>query len=90
MFARFGGDEFVLLFPETSQEQAYEIVERIRMALTTNPVDLDGRPVTITLSCGIASLGGEQTSFDALLNRADQALYHAKESGRDRVVIADT
>ncbi len=87
VFARFGGDEFVLLFPETSQEQAYEIVERIRMALTTNPVDLDGRPVTITLSCGIASLGDEQTSFDALLNRADQALYRAKEAGRNRVVI---
>lgn len=87
VFARFGGDEFVLLFPETSQEQAYEIVERIRLTLITNPVDLDGRPVTITLSCGIASLGDEQTSFDALLNRADQALYRAKESGRNRVVI---
>jgi diguanylate cyclase (GGDEF)-like protein/PAS domain S-box-containing protein len=87
VFARFGGDEFVLLFPETNQEQAYEIVERIRLALTTKPVDLDGKQVTITLSCGIASLGDEQSSFDALLNRADQALYRAKEAGRNRVVI---
>ncbi len=87
VFARFGGDEFVLLFPETTQEQAYDIVERIRLALTKKPVDLEGKQVTITLSCGIASLGDEQTSFDALLNRADQALYRAKEAGRNRVVI---
>jgi diguanylate cyclase (GGDEF)-like protein/PAS domain S-box-containing protein len=87
VFARFGGDEFVLLFPETNKEQAYEIVERIRLALMKNPVDLDGQQVAITLSCGIASLGDEQISLDTLLNRADQALYRAKETGRNRVII---
>jgi len=87
VLARFGGDEFVLLFPETNKEQAYEIVERIRLALMKTPVDLEGEQVVITLSCGIASLGDEQKSLDTLLNRADQALYHAKEAGRNRVVI---
>lgn len=87
VFARFGGDEFVLLFPETSQEQAFEIVERIRLALTSKPLELGDHQVPITLSCGIASMGDDQTSFDTLLNRADQALYRAKEAGRNRVII---
>jgi diguanylate cyclase (GGDEF)-like protein/PAS domain S-box-containing protein len=89
VFARFGGDEFVLLLPETNQEQAYEVVERVRLALTTQPIDLDGKPVALTISAGISSLSGDQESTDTLLGQADQALYRAKETGRNNVVRYD-
>ena len=87
MFARFGGDEFVLFFPETDSEQAYQIVERVRLALLAQLIDLDGKPVSLTLSSGIATLNSERASVDALLSRADQALYRAKEAGRNQVIV---
>ncbi len=87
LFARFGGDEFVVLLPETNSEQAYQIVERVRLALLAQPIDLDGKPVSLTLSSGIATLNSERASVDALLSRADQALYRAKEAGRNQVIV---
>jgi diguanylate cyclase (GGDEF)-like protein/PAS domain S-box-containing protein len=89
VFARFGGDEFVLLLPETNQEQAFVVLERIRLALSTQPIDLDGKPVALTFSSGIASLSGDQQSIDSLLSQADQALYRAKEAGRNNIVRYD-
>jgi diguanylate cyclase (GGDEF)-like protein/PAS domain S-box-containing protein len=90
VFARFGGDEFVLLLPETSQEQAYEVLERVRLVLTAQPLDLGGNPVALTISAGIASLSDDKETFDTLLSQADQALYRAKEAGRNKVVRYDT
>jgi diguanylate cyclase (GGDEF)-like protein/PAS domain S-box-containing protein len=89
VFARFGGDEFVLLMPETNQEQAYDVLERVRLALTAQPMHLDGKPVALTISSGIASLTNDQESFDMILSQADQALYRAKEAGRNNVVRFD-
>jgi diguanylate cyclase (GGDEF)-like protein len=86
VFARFGGDEFVLLLPETNQEQAYEVLERIRLAVTAQPIELDGKPVMLTISSGISSLSVNQESLDAVLSQADQALYRAKEVGRNKVI----
>ena len=90
MFARVGGDEFALLLPETKLEQAYTIVERIRQNLLPLPIDLAGNPVLITISSGISILESKDDSLDALLSRADQALYQAKEAGRNRVVMEHT
>lgn len=87
LFARFGGDEFVLLFPETDGEQAHDIVERIRLVLAAQPVDLGGSLVPITISAGVVSISHNLEVLDTLLQRADQALYEAKETGRDRVVV---
>jgi diguanylate cyclase (GGDEF)-like protein/PAS domain S-box-containing protein len=89
VFARYGGDEFVLLLPETDQEQAYEVLERIRLALTTHPIDINGKRITITISSGITNYAGDQASIDIILSQADKALYHAKESGRNNVVRYD-
>ena len=87
VLARFGGDEFVLLLPEISLRQAYVIVERIRHALDTQPIDVDGERIPLAISSGIAGLASESESLDALLERADQALYQAKEDGRNCVVM---
>jgi diguanylate cyclase (GGDEF)-like protein/PAS domain S-box-containing protein len=90
VFARFGGDEFVLLLPETDQEHACEVVERLRVAMMAAPIELDGKLVSVTASWGITSLTNEHESLDTLLSRADHALYRAKETGRDRVVVWDS
>jgi diguanylate cyclase (GGDEF)-like protein/PAS domain S-box-containing protein len=89
VFARFGGDEFILLLPETNQEQAYEVLERIRLALMVQPLDLNGRQVALTISAGIASLSGDQDALDVLISQADQSLYRAKETGRNKVARYD-
>ena len=86
IFARFGGDEFALLLPEASYEQAFVVVDRIRNAVTAQAIDLDDKLISITISSGIANLSGDEETFDKLLSQADQALYRAKEAGRNKVV----
>lgn len=87
-FARFGGDEFVLLLPGTDQAQAYLVVERMYRLLTTQPVIWEGCPVALSISAGIAERQGAADTLDALLARADQALYQAKRAGRNRIELA--
>jgi diguanylate cyclase (GGDEF)-like protein len=88
LLARFGGDEFVLLLPVTTGEQAYEVVERVRLALTVQVVELNGGRVPITISVGIAACHtSEPQVLEILLDRADQALYHAKKAGRNRISL---
>ena len=87
VFARFGGDEFILLLPEISSERACDVMERICIALSSKPLDLGDKLVWITISTGIASFACEGDSLDLLLERADQALYRAKEAGRNCVMV---
>jgi diguanylate cyclase (GGDEF)-like protein/PAS domain S-box-containing protein len=82
VFARFGGDEFALLMPETNQQQAYEVLERVSRQLNETPLNLPGAPVTLSLSAGISALTNPQDTLDTLLEHADHALYTAKNNGR--------
>ena len=85
---RCGGEEFLLLLPETDQHGAAELAQRICRALAANPVDLgDGRQIHVTVSIGTATLQPGDTA-DQLLARADEALYAAKQRGRNQVVQA--
>ena len=86
VFARLGGDEFVLLFPETTCDHAYEVMNRICLALGSQPFTLSDRSVSMTISSGVAGLISADDTIDTLLERADRALYRAKEAGRNRVV----
>lgn len=90
VFARFGGDEFALLLPETNCEHANKVVERIRQNMASQPVDLNGNLATITISLGLSCLEREDETLDRLLGRADMALYQAKEEGRNRVIVNRT
>ncbi len=84
---RLGGEEFAVMLPETSIGQAIMVAERLRSQIVSAPVTLaDGQCVAYTLSIGIAVLTAEHEGLDHLLQQADQALYAAKEHGRNRVV----
>lgn len=88
-FGRFGGEEFLLLMPETDLDGAHVCIERIRRKVAGTPFQVEGKPVTLTMSCGLAVFRpGED--LRATLARADQALYQAKEAGRDRVKSVGT
>jgi diguanylate cyclase (GGDEF)-like protein len=80
---RFGGEEFVVLLPETSQEEALVVAERIRVRVELPSKDLP----PITVSIGMTSNHPDEAQIDVLLARADKALYKAKEAGRNRIVV---
>ena len=85
--ARFGGEEFVLLLPETSFLEAMGTLERLRDRLAHKPLVYEGRGIVATFSAGVARwVPGE--SQDDLLARADRAMYQAKQAGKNRVVAA--
>jgi len=83
--ARYGGDEFVVMLPDTPPRGALEVAERIRRAIEETPFAADAGRVSCTVSIGVASYPEDGRSMDALLMRADRALYLAKEGGRNRV-----
>jgi len=84
---RLGGEEFVVMMPETDLTKAYSVGERLRRCIASDPFHLaQDKQVTITASVGIATMDGIEDSPDGLLKRADEALYSAKRDGRNRVV----
>ncbi|MBV8976313.1 MAG: PleD family two-component system response regulator [Alphaproteobacteria bacterium] len=85
---RYGGEEFVVVMPETDCGFAYAVAERLRRSIETTPIEISRAPgkINITISIGIAASEGDGDSAEALLRRADQALYSAKRTGRNRVV----
>ncbi len=85
--ARFGGEEFVSLMPETTLGGGYKVAEKIRGIIEKLEFDYRGDNVKVTISCGI-SLFVENDTPDSAFSRADKALYQAKEQGRNRCIIA--
>jgi diguanylate cyclase (GGDEF)-like protein len=83
--SRHGGEEFAILFPEADGQAARAVAERIRQALMKESFEIGERTFTVTVSAGIADAGGS-TGREELMYRADEALYAAKESGRNRVM----
>ncbi|MDQ6648482.1 MAG: diguanylate cyclase, partial [Pseudomonadota bacterium] len=87
LIGRYGGEEFVLCLPDTRQAQAEEITQRICTALANEKVHYEDRVISVTVSVGVAALRAND-SIEQWLSRADQALYEAKRSGRNRSVAA--
>jgi len=83
---RSGGEEFVLLLPETTLEAASAIAERIRETVAITPIPQVG---LLTLSIGVAESGGAASTAESVLKQADRRLYRAKQTGRDRVISSD-
>ncbi|PPI84072.1 GGDEF domain-containing protein [Marinobacter maroccanus] len=86
--ARFGGEEFVVLFPETEPADARTVVDKLREHVGKLPFHFRGEPVTVTFSAGLACFVAGDTE-ESVFDRADRALYQAKDAGRDRVIISD-
>jgi len=84
--ARYGGDEFIVLLPETPPKGAMEVAERIRNRAASTPLELDTRRVVSSVSIGIACYPEDGATLDALAAHADRALYAAKQEGRNKTV----
>jgi len=87
LVARFGGEEFIGLLPETSGDVAAIVAERMRQSVEDSPLRIDDLVIPITVSIGTADAGSEG-DLAALIKRADEALYVAKRTGRNRVSAA--
>ncbi|WP_430432473.1 sensor domain-containing diguanylate cyclase [Methyloversatilis sp.] len=85
VLARFGGEEFVVLLPDTTLEGAEIVAQRLCQLLATQAVEVGGQVVRYTVSAGVAAMDADVSDFDALMQRADEALYAAKAGGRNRV-----
>lgn len=83
---RLGGEEFGIILPETDGERAVQVADRVRQAVANASIALPhGKSVQITTSIGVATYSEADPDFEAVLARADRALYEAKRLGRDRV-----
>ncbi|MGH8806497.1 MAG: GGDEF domain-containing protein, partial [Noviherbaspirillum sp.] len=87
VFARFGGEEFIMALPNTDADMAKVAAERIRTTVTAHPVDAGGTPIHITISCGVSQYREGEPGVEQSLKRADDALYAAKHGGRNQVVV---
>ena len=86
VMARYGGDEFIVLLPETPAKGAQEVAGRILDAIACAPLEVEGRRVGCTVSIGVATHPEDGGTLDAVAARADRAMYQAKQAGRNRIV----
>jgi len=89
VLARYGGDEFVLLMPNTSAEDSRIVSERIRAVIDNTSFDVNGNHVTASVSIGIASFPDTVLDAGGVIDKADEALYSSKKSGKNRVTYYD-
>lgn len=87
IFGRYGGDEFVILLPETDHRMAHEVAERIRASISESPMPTDAGEVYVSVSIGITEATPESADVGLLLNKADQALYKSKRAGRNTITV---
>lgn len=85
---RYGGEEFVLMLPETDAEQAQSCAENIRLRVQRTKFRCEDKSIRITVSAGVGQVDPKNDTIDKLFERVDAALYRAKENGRNQVVLA--
>ncbi len=85
VLARFGGEEFAVLTPEIDLKGATAMAQKVRKVIEKHEFSFDGETIPVTISCGVATLGKKGDDAQALLSRADEKLYEAKEGGRNQV-----
>lgn len=86
-FARFGGEEFVIILQATPIKTAHEVAERVRQTVEMHTFTFEGKSVKVTISIGVSTKVLTDT-WEKMYNRADQALYQSKQSGRNKVTVA--
>jgi diguanylate cyclase (GGDEF)-like protein len=88
--ARYGGEEFAVVLPGTDSAGAKNFAERLRKTIMAETFSADGRTLKVTASIGIASVPADAKTKEELIERTDQALYHAKHQGRNQCVNWDS
>lgn len=86
--SRYGGEEFAILLPFTHIEEAKIVGERLRKAVEVTPIPIDNQSINVTISMGLAEFKQEENG-EELFARADKALYEAKETGRNRIIVSN-
>ena len=84
---RFGGEEFIILLPDTGPAEAERVIERLRQTLENTPVSLQGEPRRLTATFSISAVLDDETDISETLRRVDRGLYRGKRAGRNRVVM---
>jgi len=87
-FARYAGDEFVVLMPETQSQRAWDCVERMRAIVSSQPVNYDSRAINYTISAGVITIDSRLQDLETLLMYVDRALYSAKQMGKNQVRVS--
>jgi len=88
LIGRYGGEEIIILLPETEIETAIQIADRLRQSVSENQSSINGHNIRITVSIGVATKDENTLELDTLIARADQAMYISKHKGRNRVAVS--
>ena len=84
---RYGGEEFIILLPDTTEDKAYAVIDRLRQEFGNEPISVGGMNSTVTFSAGIKQVNDKDESVEQLISGADRAMYYAKKCGRNRVAL---
>lgn len=84
---RFGGEEFIILLPHTPESKAYTVINRLRKGFSRKTISVAGTTIKATFSAGITQISSKETTVEQLISTADKAMYHAKNLGRNRIVV---
>ncbi len=90
VLARIGGEEFVMILPDSNEAAALALAERVRQRLCDSDFVVSGWPVPLHASIGVGTIGPDISDLETLLRKADRAMYQAKRTGRNRIVAAST
>lgn len=88
LIGRYGGEELIVLMPETDMETALQVAERLRLSIEEEPIKIPNGEIAVTISIGVATKDNNTTDLETLIARADQAMYIAKHKGRNCVAIS--
>lgn len=84
---RYGGEEFILLLPDTTKEKAYMAIDRLRHGFSKEPLAIGGSILNVTFSAGIRQVCDKNESVDEIIDDADKAMYYSKKCGRNKVTV---
>ena len=88
LVGRYGGEEFIILLPETDRITCIQVAERLRATIAATPIKVLDKEIPVTVSVGIATKDENTRDLETLIARADQAMYIAKHRGRNQVAVS--